>query len=122
MNYRLYGGIAYKPFAWIEWVLASIFGFNAIYYLIVYTVAVFNLKPITVSQKQRKLLGIKEDDPLFKNEVTLPQKTSELSTPLNFSCMSFSRNSSTIGSPSFNESSMFIIKHYLNSVFFNFLN
>ncbi|XP_015588188.1 transmembrane protein 209 isoform X2 [Cephus cinctus] len=106
----LYGGVAYKPFSWIEWCLASIFALNALYHLIRYFLAILSLQPVTISPRQRRLLGITDDDPLFKNEPVSPPKVSEPSSPLNFSCMNLSRPSSTLGSPSLNET-----KDYLSS-------
>ncbi|XP_058791107.1 transmembrane protein 209 [Phymastichus coffea] len=98
-----YGGIAYKPFSWIEWCLASILGLNSVHHLIRYTMAMFSLRPVTLTANQRKLLGISEDDPLFKNEVLSPKTLPEPTTPLNFSCMNLSRNSSALGTSSLNE-------------------
>ena len=97
--------MAYKPFSWIEWILASLFGLNSFYHLIRYSIAVFSIRPVVLTSKQRKLLGIAEEDPLFKNEDPVPPKPSEPSTPLNFSCMNLSRHSATLGSPSLNETS-----------------
>lgn len=105
MGFRFYGGIYYKPFAWVEWFLAAVFGLNSLYHLVRYSSALLSLRPVVLSEKQRKLLGISEDDPLFKTETPAPQKPSEPSTPLNFSCMNLSRHSSTLGNTSLNESS-----------------
>ncbi|KAJ8683244.1 hypothetical protein QAD02_019036 [Eretmocerus hayati] len=112
-----YGGLAYKPFAWIEWCIASIFGVNSVYNLVKYSIAIVSLKPVVLSSKQRKLLGISADDPLFKNEAPVVQKSPEPTTPLNFSCMNLSRHSATLGSTSLNES-----KDYSNSSPFSKLN
>ncbi|KAM0725849.1 Transmembrane protein 209 [Formica fusca] len=94
----VYGGPAYKPVYWIEWCLASIFALNALYHIIRYTWAILSLKPITLSPKQRPLLGITEDDPLFKIEVPQKQKTPDPSPSLNLSCINFSRRTTSLGS------------------------
>lgn len=103
----LYGGEAYKPFFWAEWCLASIFGLNALYHIIRYAWASFNLRPVLLSPKQRRLLGVSEDDPLFKNESVSSQKTPEPTVPLNLSCISFNRRMTPLGSPRLSESKDF---------------
>lgn len=95
---RFYGGFAYKPIYWIEWCLASLFAVNALYHIIQYTWAILSLKPITLSPKQRPLLGVSEDDPLFKDEVPQKQTTPEPSPLLNLSCINLNRRSTTLGS------------------------
>ncbi|CAK9817499.1 Transmembrane protein 209 [Anthophora plagiata] len=103
----LYGGAAYKPFCWAEWCLASIFALNALYHIIRYTWASFTLRPILLSPKQRRLLGISEDDPLFKNELSSPQRTPESIVSLNLSCIGLGRRMSPLGSSGLNESKVF---------------
>ncbi|KAF7407356.1 transmembrane protein 209 [Vespula maculifrons] len=93
----LYGGTAYKPFFWIEWCLASIFALNAFYHITQYIWTNFHIQPIVLSPRQKLLLGISNDDPLFKSETTL-QKISESSTPLNLSCISLNRRMTPLGS------------------------
>lgn len=105
MAFRIYGGPAYKPVYWIEWCLVSIFALNALYHIIQYIYATLSLKPIILNAKQRPLLGISEDDPLFKDEVLQKQKFLEPSPSLNLSCMNFSRRTS-LGSPILSEISM----------------
>lgn len=104
--FRVYGGPAYKPVYWIEWCLASIFGLNALYHIIRYTWATLSLKPITLSPKQRPLLGITEDDPLFKTEVPQKQKTPDPSPSLNLSCINLSRRTTPLGSSVLSDISM----------------
>ncbi|XP_003425289.1 transmembrane protein 209 [Nasonia vitripennis] len=111
-----YGGIAYKPFSWIEWFLATVFGLNSIHHLIKYSMAMFSLRPVVLTSKQRKLLGISEDDPLFKNEVPVPQKPVEPSSPLNYSCINLSRHSNTLGNTSLNDSTSSPFSKYNNSL------
>ncbi|XP_076639602.1 transmembrane protein 209 [Colletes latitarsis] len=103
----LYGGAAYKPFCWVEWCLASIFALNALYHIIRYTWTSLTLQPVILSPKQRRLLGVSEDDPVFKNEVSSPQKTSEPIFPLNLSCISLNRRLTPLGSPGLSESKNF---------------
>lgn len=105
----IHGEPAYKPVYWIEWCLASIFALNALYHIIQYICATLSLKPIALNIKQRPLLGISEDDPLFKDEVPQKQKTPEPNSSLNLSCMNFSRHTS-LGSPILSE-----IKDYSSS-------
>ncbi|XP_011880588.1 PREDICTED: transmembrane protein 209 [Vollenhovia emeryi] len=93
-----YGGWIYKPVYWIEWCLASIFALNALYHVVHYTWATLSLKPITLGPKQRPLLGVSEDDPLFRDEVPQRQTTPEPSPSLNLSCISLNRRSTTLGS------------------------
>lgn len=104
--FRVYGGPAYKPVYWIEWCLASIFALNALYHIIRYIWATLSLKPIALSPKQRPLLGITEDDPLFKTEVPQKQKTPEPSPSLNLSCINLSRRTTPLGSSVLSEISM----------------
>ncbi|KAG5310304.1 TM209 protein, partial [Acromyrmex insinuator] len=92
-----YGGFAYKPIYWIEWCLASLFALNVVYHIIQYTWAILNLKPITLNSKQRPLLGVSEDDPLFKDEVPQKQTIPEPSPLLNLSCINLTRRSTTLG-------------------------
>lgn len=99
----LYGGAAYKPFCWIEWCLASIFALNAFYHIIQYVWASFHMQPVVLSPRQRLLLGITNDDPLFKNEIVSP-KISESSTPINLSCISLNRRLTPLGSSLLSES------------------
>ena len=103
----LYGGAAYKPFCWIEWCLASIFALNAAYHISQYAWASFTLRSVTLSPAQRRLLGVAEDDPIFKNQVPTPQKTSEPISPLNLSCISLNRRLTSLGSPGLSESKNF---------------
>lgn len=100
----LYGGIAYKPFCWIEWFLASIFALNALYHIFSYTATTLSIQPVVLNSPQRKLLGVADDDPLFKTETLKTPKSMEPSSPLNLSCMNLSRNSNSLGSPILNES------------------
>ncbi|XP_053978853.1 transmembrane protein 209 [Hylaeus anthracinus] len=102
----IYGGAAYKPFCWVEWCLASIFALNAVYHIIRYTWASLTLPSVTLSPRQRRLLGVTEDDPTFKDEVPSPQKSSEPIFPLNLSCISLNRRM-TLGSPGLSESKSF---------------
>ena len=102
---RFYGGVAYKPFSWIEWCLASIFALNSLYHIFSYSIATLSIQPVVLSPRQRKLLGIPEDDPFFKTEVSTVSKSLEPSSPINFTCMNLSRHSSTLGSPVLNDSS-----------------
>ncbi|KAG7199543.1 hypothetical protein KM043_014154 [Ampulex compressa] len=99
----LYGGAAYKPFCWVEWCLASIFALNALYHIAQYVWAALSLQPVVLSPRQRRLLGISEDDPLFKNEIPSPQKVSEPSSPMNLSCISLNRRLTPLGSPGLND-------------------
>lgn len=99
-----YGGVAYKPFYWIEWCLASIFALNSLYHIFSYTAATLSIQPVVLSPRQRKLLGVPEDDPFFKTQTPKVKKSLEPSSPLNLSCMNLSRHSSTLGSPVLNES------------------
>lgn len=99
----------YKPVYWVEWCLASIFALNTLYHIMQYTWAILNLKPITLSSKQRPLLGVSEDDPLFKNEMPQKQMTPEPSPSLNLSCINLSRRSATLGSSVLSDISMQII-------------
>lgn len=103
----LYGGAAYKPFCWVEWCLVAIFSLNALYHIGRYAWATFSLQPVVLSPRQRRLLGVPEDDPLFKNQAPTPRNPSEPSTPLNFSCMSLTRRITPLGSPILNESKDF---------------
>ncbi|XP_046430081.1 transmembrane protein 209 isoform X1 [Neodiprion virginianus] len=100
----LYGGVAYKPFCWIEWCLASILALNAVYHIVSYAIATLSIQPVVLSPRQRKLLGVTDNDPLFKTEVPTPQKLSEPSSPQHFSTMNLSWRSNTLGSPGLNES------------------
>lgn len=102
----LYGGAAYKPFCWAEWCLASIFALNALYHITRYAWSNFSLRPILLSPKQRRLLGVSEDDPFFKNELPLSQKISEPIIPLNLSCISLNRRMVPLSSTGLSESSM----------------
>ncbi|XP_011304655.1 transmembrane protein 209 [Fopius arisanus] len=95
------GGTVYKPFLWFEWVLTMIFGLNALYHIICYCYAIFSLRPIMLSPQQKKLLGINEDDPLFKTGSTTPKQPTP-SSPVNLSSFNLSRRS--LGSPGLNES------------------
>ncbi|XP_031843769.1 transmembrane protein 209 [Nomia melanderi] len=103
----LYGGAAYKPFCWVEWCLASIFALNAVYHIARYAWATFTLRPVILYPRQRRLLGISDDDPIFKNEIPSPQKTSEPAFPLNLSCISLNRRLTSLGSPGLNETKNF---------------
>ncbi|XP_029039621.1 transmembrane protein 209 [Osmia bicornis bicornis] len=103
----LYGGAAYKPFCWAEWCLASIFALNALYHITQYAWAGFTVRPISLSPKQRRLLGVSEDDPLFKDQLSSPQKTSESPFPSNLSCISLNRRMASLGSPGLSESKDF---------------
>lgn len=104
---RLYGGAAYIPFCWAEWCLASIFALNALYHVSRYAWTSLTIRPILLSPKQRRLLGVADDDPLFKNQITLSQKASEPTTPLNLSCISLNRlnRMTSLGSSGLSESS-----------------
>lgn len=95
---RFYGGFAYKPIYWFECFLTAIFTLNALCHILQYIRATLSLKPITVDPKQRPLLGISEDDPLFKDEIPQKQTTPEPSPSLNLSCINLSRRSTSLGS------------------------
>ncbi|KAF7997041.1 hypothetical protein HCN44_005318 [Aphidius gifuensis] len=97
----VYGGAAYRPFIWIEWFFALIFALNAIYHIVRYFIATLSLRPITLSTNQKKLLGIKDDDPFFKVG-NLVQKSPEPVAVNHIPSMNLSRRS--IGSPSLSES------------------
>ena len=86
--------------------MALIFGLNTVYHITKYTWASFSLRPILLNPKQRYLLGISEDDPLFKNEKPSSPKTSEPPVPLNLSCISLNRRMTSLGSTGLSESSM----------------
>ena len=101
---RFYGGEAYKPVAWIEWVLALIFAVNAGYHLVKYALSKLSLKPVTVTQRQKKLLGVSDHDPMFKVEKPVTQKPVEPSPSRNFSCANLSLHSSSFGTPILNDS------------------
>ncbi|XP_050475588.1 transmembrane protein 209 [Bombus huntii] len=103
----VYGGATYEPFCWAEWCLALIFALNAVYHITKYTWANFSLRPILLNPKQRYLLGISEDDPLFKNERPSSPKTSEPPVPLNLSCISLNRRITSLGSTGLSESKDF---------------
>lgn len=75
------------------------------------------LQPITLSPKQRQLLGVSEDDPLFRNEVPPQQKVLEQNPSINLSCINLHRRSA-IGSPMLNETSMQIISNKLISLIY----
>lgn len=105
----MYGEVAYKPFCWIEWCLASILALNALYHVISYVVATLSIQPVVLSPRQRKLLGVTENDPLFKNEVPPPQTLAEPSSPQHFSTMNLSWRSNTLSSPGLDESSKLAI-------------
>ncbi|KAK9293787.1 hypothetical protein QLX08_011349 [Tetragonisca angustula] len=94
----VYGGVAYEPFCWAEWCLALIFALNSLYHITKYAWANFSLQPILLNPKQRRLLGISEDDPLFKNEQPSSPKASEPMIPLNLSCISLNRRMTPLGS------------------------
>ncbi|XP_012253137.2 transmembrane protein 209 [Athalia rosae] len=100
----LYGGVAYKPFCWIEWFLASILALNALYHIISYAIATLSIQPVILSPRQRKLLGVTENDPLFKSEAPPPPTVAEPSSPQHFSTMNLSWRSNTLGSPGLNDS------------------
>lgn len=125
---RLYGGAGYKPFCWAEWCLASIFALNALYHITRYTWANLSLRPILLSPKQRRLLGVSEDDPLFRNELPASQKACEPMVPLNLSCISFNRRMS-LGSTGLSESSMtniflcipVFLKNIFHQMYINFV-
>ncbi|XP_003398568.1 transmembrane protein 209 [Bombus terrestris] len=102
-----YGGATCEPFCWAEWCLALIFGLNTVYHITKYTWASFSLRPILLNPKQRYLLGISEDDPLFKNEKPSSPKTSEPPVPLNLSCISLNRRMTSLGSTGLSESKDF---------------
>ncbi|XP_043791174.1 transmembrane protein 209 [Apis laboriosa] len=103
----LYGGAAYKPFCWAEWCLASIFALNALYHITRYAWSNFFLQPILLSPKQRRLLGVSENDPFFKNELPLSQKISEPIIPLNLLCISFNKRMVPLSSTGLSESKDF---------------
>ncbi|XP_076246787.1 transmembrane protein 209 [Calliopsis andreniformis] len=103
----LYGGAAYKPFCWVEWCLASIFALNALYHISCYAWTSFTVRPVVLSPRQRRLLGVSDDDPIFKNEISTLQKTSEPAFPLNLSCISLNRRLTSLGSPGLTESKSF---------------
>ncbi|XP_032674619.1 transmembrane protein 209 isoform X2 [Odontomachus brunneus] len=84
-------GTVYKPIYWLEWCLASILTINAFYHIMRYIWATMRLQPIVLKPKQKRLLGVSEDEPLFKNEVVQQQKSSETSPSLNLSCINLRR-------------------------------
>lgn len=84
-------GIVYKPIYWLEWCVASIFMINAFYHIMRYMWVTMRLQPIVLKPKQRRLLGVSEDEPLFKNEVVQQQKSLETSPSLNLSCINLRR-------------------------------
>ena len=86
--------------------MASIFALNALYHITRYAWSNFSLRPILLSPKQRRLLGVSEDDPFFKNELPLSQKISEPIIPLNLSCISLNRRMVPLSSTGLSESSM----------------
>ncbi|KAL7301211.1 hypothetical protein TKK_0006178 [Trichogramma kaykai] len=106
-----YEVINYNPLVYIEWILAGIFSINSFYHLIKYVTAKLTLQPVTLNQKQRKLLGVADNDPLFQHEVSTPQKTVEASSALNFSCMNISRHSLLNDSKDYSTSSLFSKKN-----------
>ncbi|XP_034937336.1 transmembrane protein 209 [Chelonus insularis] len=78
----VYGDAVYKPFFWIEWCLALIFALNALYHVGSYFVASVNLRPIVLSPRQKKLLGISDDECLFKTTTSSPTKPTDAITPI----------------------------------------
>lgn len=64
------------------------------------------MKAITLNPKQRPLLGIIEDDPLFKDEMSQKQVIPEPSPSLNLSSINLSRRSTTLGSSVLSDISM----------------
>ncbi|KAK0077979.1 hypothetical protein PV325_003214 [Microctonus aethiopoides] len=97
----LYGSVAYKPLFWIEWLLALIFALNSLYHIISYIVATLNLRPIVLSPQQKKLLGVNENEALFKTGSTPIIKPCEPVSPINMTSMNLSRRS--LGTPGLNE-------------------
>lgn len=102
----MYDGPVYKPICWLEWCLASIFAINAFYHIIKYIWVTTRLQPIALKPKQRRLLGVSEDEPLFKNEVPQQQKSLESSPLLNLSCINLSRRTIPLASSVLSEISM----------------
>ncbi|EFN86423.1 transmembrane protein 209 [Harpegnathos saltator] len=111
----MYDGPIYKPICWLEWCLASIFAINAFYHIIRYAWVTIRLQPITLKPKQRRLLGVSEDEPLFKNEELQQQKSPELSPSLNLSYINFNRRSIPLASSVLSE-----IKDYSTSTVFKY--
>ncbi|XP_043285398.1 transmembrane protein 209 [Venturia canescens] len=101
----IYGGLAYKPFLWVEWCLALIFGLNALYHIVRYSLATLSLQPIILTPCQRRLLGVNDDDPLFQNGTPCAPKQAEPTTPINLTSMNLSRRTNVLGSPGINENS-----------------
>lgn len=91
----MYVDATYKQFMWIEWVLVLIFGLNALYHIVSYVVGTFNMRPVVLNPEQKKLLGITNDETLFKStpltseiKSCLPEPISpiiNMTTPLNLS-------------------------------------
>ncbi|CAG5101610.1 Similar to Tmem209: Transmembrane protein 209 (Mus musculus) [Cotesia congregata] len=90
----LYVDATYKQFLWIEWVLVLIFGLNALYHIASYIIGILNLRPVMLNPEQKKLLGVSNDETLFKsmsstNETKLcPEPISpilNMTSPLNLS-------------------------------------
>lgn len=96
--FRMYSAYAYKSVYWIECCLLSIFALNALYHIVQYTCATLSLKSVALSPKQRSLLGVPEDDPLFKEEVSQKQKPPEFSSSLNLSFINLTRRTTSVGS------------------------
>lgn len=102
----MYDGPIYKPIYWLEWCLISIFTINAFYHIVRYGWATMRLQPIILKPKQRRLLGVSEDEPLFKNEVAQQQKSLEMSPSLNLSCINLNRRTIPLASSVLSEISM----------------
>lgn len=88
----------------MEWGLALILVVNMINHLWIYGASKLSLKTVTGTQRQKKLLGIPDDDPLFKVEKTDSKKLVDPNPSLNFSCANLSLHSSSFGTPTLNDS------------------
>ncbi|XP_066582864.1 transmembrane protein 209 isoform X2 [Prorops nasuta] len=64
--------------------------------------------------RQRKLLGISEDDPLFKNEEVPAQNTTDSTPTFNLSCINLSRRLIPLESSDINESKEYSTSHSFN--------
>lgn len=72
------------------------------YHILRYVLTRLQLKPIVLSPKQRPLLGVSEDDPLFKKEVPQKLKIPEPSSTLNLS-INLNRRTTPLGTPALSE-------------------
>jgi len=101
--FRIYNEFTYRTVYWIECCLVLIFILNVLHHIIQYIWTTLQLKPIVLSPKQRPLLGVPEDDPLFREEVPHKVKTSDQSFSLNLSYINLNRRSTPLGTPVLSE-------------------